>query len=115
MNFVVAIFNPSLHAVNRTRIAVPKGKYIVKFFDQDAREFIPMSSSNATIICDVDNSRTDENCWLHAKVKVRGHSISFMMIQRNDDNGHIDVNPRMENAPNGALEITNNLQALEYV
>ena len=87
----------------------------MKIFDQDAREFVQMSSSNATIICDVDNSRTDENCWLHAKAKVRGHSISFMMIQRNDIHGHIDVTPRIESAPNGALEIRNNLQALEYI
>jgi hypothetical protein len=73
-----------------------------------------LTNETATIICDVDNSRSDENCWLHTKTKIRGHSISFLMVQRNDTNGAIKVLPRIENAPNGAIEIKSNMQIMEF-
>jgi hypothetical protein len=112
---VVAVFNPSLLPVNRTRIALPKGNYSVSFFDQDLRAFVNMTNETAVIICDVDNSRSDENCWLHAYMKVRGHSITFLKIQRNDTHGLIQAIPRIENAPNGHIVINNNMQTVEYV
>jgi hypothetical protein len=34
------------------------------------------------MLCDYENA-THENCWLHIKEQVHGHSLGFIMIKNN--------------------------------
>lgn len=69
--------NPSLVTVNRTRIAVPHANFSVHVFNESAKEFQHVKS---VVLCELEI----DSCWLHTPQVIRGHSISFMLVQRND-------------------------------
>lgn len=75
-NFLVAIVNPSMVSVNRTKIAVPHPYFSVHIFNETTQDF---ELGESAAICE-----TDTDCWLHAKHEVLGHSLNFMLVQKND-------------------------------
>ncbi|TNV84658.1 hypothetical protein FGO68_gene4646 [Halteria grandinella] len=82
-NFLVAMMNPSLTQVNRTRIAVPHANFSVHVYNESSKEFVLTPS---VVLCDPDHFGLDpkqENCWLHALQPIGGHAIQFMLVQRN--------------------------------
>ena len=62
------------------------------------------------MLCDAENA-THQNCWLHIKEQVHGHSLGFIMI-KNNKTGPVVVSPRniSEN-----ITIENDLQSLHYL
>ena len=107
-SFIVAVVNPSLRRVNRTRIAVPSANFTAAVYNESVRNFLPVE---AAVLCDYNQQTgAEDNCWLHVKHQLEGNSLGFMMVTRNDS-ANVDA-VRME--VNGTNRIENDLQWVQY-
>lgn len=67
--------------VNRTKIAVPNANYSVAIYQESNRTFIYVE---AAVLCDYNiTTKTEDNCWLHAKHRLEGNSLGFMLVTLN--------------------------------
>jgi hypothetical protein len=108
--FVVAVINPSLIGVNRTKIAVPSANYSVSVYNQSTRTFTPVE---AAVLCDYHaKTGIEDNCWLHAKHRLEGNSLGFMLVTKNYS-ANIDA-LRYDHNASGNTFIENDLESLQY-
>lgn len=85
----------------------PNNNYTVSVFNYTAKQFLP---ANASMLCDAENA-THENCWLHVKQQVHGHSLGFIMVKKNNT-GTVRQSQRKLKAEN--ITIENDVQKLVY-
>ena len=99
-NFLVAVYNPSMISLNRTKIAVPHNNFSVHLFNEVSQAF---ELGESTVLCD-----DDTNCWLYATHEVLGHSLNFMLVQKNNSATMADTQPFDS-------YIENDFQTLQYL
>ena len=75
-NLIVAVVNPSLVEVNRTKIAVPHANYSVSIYSKTSQAFDP---ADGVVLCEgVDD------CWLYTLTRIEANTIAFILITRNE-------------------------------
>lgn len=71
---IVAVFNPSMRAVNHTKIAVPHGQLNVRRYNESSQQF---EDADANVICDMMNNGMND-CWLYVRYYIDGQQIGLV-------------------------------------